>query len=139
MHLSGVQETTPVCLFFSSALNGQAATQKGSRQCMHCLFTNAYSAESFPVPLYSLMMFLVWALRSLGAWWIESSVVSGASPLASAQATTQDLHPIQRVESYNMPTAFGGTTGLCDSATALRGSAHAVPPTTPILRSEQRR
>src|SRR5664279_49437 len=138
MHLSGVQETTPVCLFFSSALNGHAATQNGSRQCMHCRFTNAYSAESFPVPLYSLMMFLVWALRSLGAWWMESSVVSGSSPLASAQATTHDLHPMQRVESYNMPTAFGGTTGVCASATAPRGSAQAVPPTTPILSRSRR-
>src|SRR5664279_1052117 len=99
MHLSAVQPTTPVSLSFSSAWNGQAATQKGSRQCMHWRLTNAYSFASLPVPLYSLMMFLVCALRSLGAWWMESSVVSGSSPFASAQATTHDLHPIHFVES----------------------------------------
>src|ERR1035438_5778994 len=108
MHLSGVHETTPVCLSFSSALNGQADTQKGSRKCMHCRFTKVFSDDSLPVPLYSLMMFLVWAFKSLGAWWIESSVVSGARLLAWAQATTHDLHPIHRVESYNIPTALGG-------------------------------
>src|SRR5664279_6630920 len=38
------------------------------RQCMHWRFTKAYSLASLPVPLYSLMMFLVCAFRSLGAW-----------------------------------------------------------------------
>src|SRR3974390_2285626 len=138
MQRSGVHDTSPVCGSFSSALNGQAAAQKGSRQCMHWRLTNAYSLALAPSPLYSLMMFLVWALRSLGAWWMESRVVSGTRLLACAQATTHDLHPMHLVESYNMPTALGGAVTACSLAAATAGRVQAAPPTTPILSRSRR-
>src|ERR1700757_271012 len=108
MHLSAVQETTPLTLLFSSAWKGQAATQNGSTQCMHWRFTKANVPPSPALGLYNFMMFLVNEFRSLGAWCSESTRVSGCSPLASAQATTQDLQPMHLVESYNMLTASPG-------------------------------
>src|SRR5579884_2820589 len=95
----------------------QPATHAGSMQCMHCCFTYENSFAS--VGLYSLMMFLVNELRSRGARWMPSSRVSGGSLLASAQATTQDWQPMQRVASYSIATAAAGAVAPSSAASAL--------------------
>src|SRR6185312_13488741 len=140
MHLSAVHDTTPLTLFFSSAWNGQAATQKGSTQCMHWRFTKANVPPSPSFGLYSLMMFLVNEFRSFGAWCSESTRVSGSSPLASAHATTHDLQPMHFVESYNIPTASRGGSGTCSCAglTTAPPTAAAAPPMAPILNRSRR-
>src|SRR5208337_3394015 len=97
--------TAPHSPFFR-APNGQPVTQAGSRQCIHCLLTKAKSVP--PGSLQSLMMFLVFELRSAGmsqrpeASDVSSSTpaaVSGGKPLASLQAVIQARQPVQMVLS----------------------------------------
>src|SRR5581483_11617931 len=98
MHLAPFRETTPLSGFLVSAKKEHPATQVGSTQCMHCCFT--YDQRDPSAGLYSLMMFLVKALRSAGAWCRPPlRLVSGVRLFASAQAATQDLQPMQRVVS----------------------------------------
>src|SRR3954465_11340301 len=98
MHFSASHPTPPFTGFLASAWKGHAATQKGSRQCMHCRFTKEYG----PCPsggVYSLMMFLVNEFRSFGDWCKGSTRVSGERSFALAHATTHDLQPMHLVAS----------------------------------------
>src|SRR5208337_4997316 len=97
MHLSAVQLTMPDSGSLCRAWKGQPAAQAGSRHCMHWRFTKDEAEPSSG--LYNLMMLRVTSLRSEGDWCSPSPRVSGGVSLASAQAATQALQPMQMLAS----------------------------------------
>src|SRR5512140_1088892 len=113
--------------------------QAGSTQCMHWAFMKEERPSS---PLYSLMMFLVFAFRSSGASYMDPRgvPVSGGIPLASLHFTTHAWQPMHRVASYSSPTASGGgiffgrgPAKASGAPVAARVAAEAIP-----LRTERR-
>src|SRR5437868_4216143 len=106
MHLSAVQSTMPVTGFFVRAWNGQAETQAGSPQCMHCCFTKL--SGWLLVALQSLMIFLVDEFSSSGARCRPSRLTSGSRLFAVTQAETHALQPMHLVASKSSPRAPGG-------------------------------
>src|SRR5512134_2074938 len=112
--------------------------QAGSTQCMHWAFMKEVRPSS---PLYSLMMFFVFAFRSSGASYMAPRVVpvSGGIPLASLHFTTHAWQPMHRVASYSSPTASGGgvfrwrAANASGTPVAARVAAEAIP-----LRTERR-
>src|SRR5579884_574849 len=139
MHLFESQLTTPVCGFLCSAWNGHPAAHAGSRQCMHCLFTNDGFDPS--VGLYNLMMLRVTSFRSDGAWCKPSRRVSGGVLFACAHALTHALHPMHRVASYKRATAAVGTgiVSVCAGNGAAMVATAAGTPVLTILLSSSRR
>src|SRR5688572_16103809 len=114
MQRDGSHSTMPYFPFVS-ALKGHPETHAGSRQCMHCFLTNDVVSPSRA----SMMMFLVWALRSVGICHRPPlRRVSGINPLAVVHAATQALQPMQTVASYSMATASVRGLGLGELAIA---------------------
>src|ERR1022692_3467209 len=63
--------------------------------------------------------------------------VSGFRPLASWQATTQVLQPMQRVVSYRSPKASAGAVGRTRAST-VRDVAAATPAAAKVLKRSRR-
>src|SRR6201998_4454609 len=97
MHFSAVHSTMPLSGSLGPAWNGQPAAHAGSRQCMHCRFTNENADPSSG--LYSLITLRVRSFKSDGDWCKLSPRGAGGVSLASAQPATHALQPMHLVAS----------------------------------------